>query len=206
MIVAAHRRKLVRDCARIVGESDAEEAVQEALLKAYEALNRGLVVRSIEPWLRAIARNAALDLLRTRPRTTELRSEARGIRRVRRASRAAARSARRSRGASRAPARRDRDARARGSQLRRDRRAARDQPRGGAAAAQPRANLGARADRAAGGAPWPREGLRCGGGARGCCVGRAACGPAWAGACAGPRGRACAPPPGAACGTRNYPF
>lgn len=40
VLVARHRRALVRHCARILGDGDAEEAVQEALVRAHAALVR----------------------------------------------------------------------------------------------------------------------------------------------------------------------
>ncbi len=75
-IVARHRRSLVRQCARILGEADAEEAVQEALLKAYAAIVGGhQAVRTLDPWLRTVARNTGLNMLRargSRPTVSEL--------------------------------------------------------------------------------------------------------------------------------------
>jgi RNA polymerase sigma factor (sigma-70 family) len=65
-IVARYRRSLVRYCARIVGEGDAEEAVQEALLKAHAALAAGDPVRQLAPWLHVVAHNTALSHLRAR--------------------------------------------------------------------------------------------------------------------------------------------
>src|SRR5947209_6547947 len=65
-IVQRYRRQLVRYCARVLGDADAEEAVQEALIKAHGALARGAVVRKLGPWLHAVAHNAALNILRRR--------------------------------------------------------------------------------------------------------------------------------------------
>jgi RNA polymerase sigma factor (sigma-70 family) len=65
-LVARHRRSLVRHCARILGDADAEEAVQEALVRAHAALRRGDAVRRAEPWLHTIAHNSALNVLRSR--------------------------------------------------------------------------------------------------------------------------------------------
>lgn len=65
-IVSRHRRSLVRRCARIVGDTDAEEAVQNAMLSAHRALVRGDRVENLGAWLRAIAHNAALNILRAR--------------------------------------------------------------------------------------------------------------------------------------------
>jgi RNA polymerase sigma-70 factor (ECF subfamily) len=59
-IVHRYRRALLAHCAHVVGESDADEAVQEALLKAHRALAGGTPVHSLGPWLHAIAHNSAL--------------------------------------------------------------------------------------------------------------------------------------------------
>ena len=77
-IVARHRRSLVRYCARVVGDADAEEATQDALLKAHTALLRGDQVRRLAPWLHVIAHNTALSYLRarsSRPQTADLGSD-----------------------------------------------------------------------------------------------------------------------------------
>lgn len=65
-IVTRHRHGLVRLCARIVGDTDAEEAVQNAIISAHLALARGDRVHNLGPWLRAIAHNASLNILRAR--------------------------------------------------------------------------------------------------------------------------------------------
>ena len=65
-LVTRYRRSMVRHCNRVVGHTDAEEAVQNALLKAHSALSRGDSVRNVGPWLHAIAHNAALNILRAR--------------------------------------------------------------------------------------------------------------------------------------------
>jgi RNA polymerase sigma-70 factor (ECF subfamily) len=51
---------------------DAEEVVQDALLKALHALRRDEREVALKPWLYAIARNACLDRLRKPVRTTDL--------------------------------------------------------------------------------------------------------------------------------------
>lgn len=66
MLAARHRPALVRQCAELVGEGDAEEAAQETLIRAYLALARRERIHSVGPWLRTIAHNAALNLLRAR--------------------------------------------------------------------------------------------------------------------------------------------
>ncbi len=65
-IVHRYRRSLLGHCARILGDSDAEEAVQDALLDAHSALQSGSEVRSLGAWLHAVAHNAALAILRRR--------------------------------------------------------------------------------------------------------------------------------------------
>ncbi|MFT4034364.1 MAG: sigma-70 family RNA polymerase sigma factor [Patulibacter sp.] len=62
-IVARYREPLRRACARIVPDR-AEDAVQHALLSAWIALERGVEVRELRPWLYSIARNAAIDQAR----------------------------------------------------------------------------------------------------------------------------------------------
>jgi len=62
-IVHRYRRALVRHCARVLGDADADEAVQEALLKAHRALAGGTPVHSLGPWPHAIAHNSALAIL-----------------------------------------------------------------------------------------------------------------------------------------------
>ncbi len=71
-IVARYRRSLVRHCGRVVGESDAEEAVQNALVRAHGALVRGDRVQNLGGWLHAIAYNSALNVLRARAARPEL--------------------------------------------------------------------------------------------------------------------------------------
>lgn len=74
-IVYRYRRALLRHCAQLVGDTDAEEAVQDALMKAHRALTRGVAVHSLEAWLHTIAHNSALTLLRTRPPGAEYRED-----------------------------------------------------------------------------------------------------------------------------------
>jgi RNA polymerase sigma-70 factor (ECF subfamily) len=63
------RPKLHRYCARMTGSViDGEDVVQEALVKALEALPRAGAVANPEGWLFRIAHNAALDFLRRRAR------------------------------------------------------------------------------------------------------------------------------------------
>jgi RNA polymerase sigma-70 factor, ECF subfamily len=68
-ILASLHPKLQRYCARMVGSViDAEDVVQDALVKAVEALPRTMGVDNTEAWLFRITHNAALDHLRHRTR------------------------------------------------------------------------------------------------------------------------------------------
>jgi RNA polymerase sigma-70 factor, ECF subfamily len=70
------RPKLHRYCARMTGSVvDGEDVVQEALLKAVEALPEMGTVIHPEGWLFRIAHNAALDFLRRRARQEAVRSD-----------------------------------------------------------------------------------------------------------------------------------
>jgi RNA polymerase sigma factor (sigma-70 family) len=63
-IVDRYRAPLMRYCAGIVGPSRAEDAVQQALINAHDALQRTDEVRHLRSWLYRIAHNAALNVLR----------------------------------------------------------------------------------------------------------------------------------------------
>jgi RNA polymerase sigma-70 factor (ECF subfamily) len=70
------RPKLHRYCARMTGSVvDGEDVVQEALVKAIEALPDTGSLASPESWLFRIAHNAALDFLRRRARQNAMRSD-----------------------------------------------------------------------------------------------------------------------------------
>jgi RNA polymerase sigma-70 factor (ECF subfamily) len=66
VIVTRYRRPLLRHCAHVLGDVDAEDAVQDAFVKAHVALAKGEHVRKLGPWLYAVAHNAAISLLRGR--------------------------------------------------------------------------------------------------------------------------------------------
>ena len=74
-IVHRYRGALVRHCARLLGDADADEAVQETLLKAHRALAAGATVHSLGAWLHAIAHNSALALLAGRRGGAEYRED-----------------------------------------------------------------------------------------------------------------------------------
>jgi RNA polymerase sigma factor (sigma-70 family) len=66
-LVRRHRPKLVRACSRILSGPQAEDAVQQSLLNAHQALRRNGAPERFEPWLHQIAVNAALKELRRTP-------------------------------------------------------------------------------------------------------------------------------------------
>jgi RNA polymerase sigma-70 factor (ECF subfamily) len=69
------RPKLHRYCARIAGSViDGDDIVQEAIVKAIEALPSAASIGHTEGWLFRIAHNAALDFLRRRTRQDNARS------------------------------------------------------------------------------------------------------------------------------------
>ncbi|HEX4733230.1 MAG TPA: sigma-70 family RNA polymerase sigma factor [Thermoleophilaceae bacterium] len=63
-IVERYRQPLVRFCARILPESRCEDAVQQAFINAHGALTASDEAVQLKPWLFAITRNAALNMLR----------------------------------------------------------------------------------------------------------------------------------------------
>jgi len=70
------RPKLHRYCARMTGSViDGEDVVQEAIVKALEALSDAGSIVHPEGWLFRIAHNAALDFLRHRARRDATRSD-----------------------------------------------------------------------------------------------------------------------------------
>jgi len=67
-----HRRELTGYCQRMVGASEADDAVQETMLRAWRA-SAGFAGRSsVRAWLYQIAANTCLDLLRGRERRGRL--------------------------------------------------------------------------------------------------------------------------------------
>lgn len=76
-LLVALRPKLHRYCARMVGSViDGEDVLQDALIKAVEALSSAGSIGNPEGWLFRIAHNTALDFLRRRKRQEALYSEA----------------------------------------------------------------------------------------------------------------------------------
>ena len=68
LLVERHRDRLVRYATSRLGVSDAEDVVQEALVRAYAALRSGSDPESLVAWLHAIVRNGAYDAHRRRTR------------------------------------------------------------------------------------------------------------------------------------------
>jgi len=72
-LLAQLRPRLHRYCARLLGSAiDAEDVVQETMLKAIEALREPAAIVNFEAWLFRIAHNAALDFLRRQLRQRSL--------------------------------------------------------------------------------------------------------------------------------------
>ena len=72
-LVEPHRRELHAHCYRMLGSvQDAEDALQEALMRAWKALDRFEGRSSPRSWLYRIATNTCLDALHKRPAKREL--------------------------------------------------------------------------------------------------------------------------------------
>jgi RNA polymerase sigma factor (sigma-70 family) len=80
VLVRRYRRELIRACTRIV-DGAAEDAVQQALLKAHEALRRNGPPERFRPWLHRIAVNCALDLLAQEVDTVPIDERSDGVER-----------------------------------------------------------------------------------------------------------------------------
>jgi RNA polymerase sigma-70 factor (ECF subfamily) len=78
-IVEATSDRMFRLSARMMGSlADAEDVVQEAFVKAYQALSSGRFDRrsKVDTWLYRVVTNAAIDALRTRKRRRTQSDEA----------------------------------------------------------------------------------------------------------------------------------
>ncbi len=64
VIVQRYRGLLLRSARRYLSDARAEDAVQQAFLAAWSALQRGDEVRDLRPWLYRIVHNTALNALR----------------------------------------------------------------------------------------------------------------------------------------------
>jgi RNA polymerase sigma-70 factor, ECF subfamily len=68
-LVDPYRRELHAHCYRMLGSShDADDALQDALLRSWRALPRFEARNSLRSWLYTIATNASLRLIERRPR------------------------------------------------------------------------------------------------------------------------------------------
>lgn len=65
LLVQRHHRRLLARIRRVLPPDRAEDALQNGLLSAWLALQRGTEVRDARPWLERIAHNAALRALRS---------------------------------------------------------------------------------------------------------------------------------------------
>lgn len=63
-LIEADRRRLVRAAARLLGQAEAEDAVQEAYVRGLEA--KALELNVAQAWLLTVVRNLAIDRLRRR--------------------------------------------------------------------------------------------------------------------------------------------
>jgi RNA polymerase sigma-70 factor (ECF subfamily) len=71
--VEPHRAELLAHCYRMLGSvHDAEDALQDALLRAWRALPRFRGQSSLRSWLYRIATNASLDVIERRQRRVEV--------------------------------------------------------------------------------------------------------------------------------------
>src|SRR5215471_14183491 len=72
VLVERHSRPLFRLAFRMTGnEQDAEDVVQESMLRAYRQLNKFDERASFGTWLYRIAVNCSLDLVRARKRRSD---------------------------------------------------------------------------------------------------------------------------------------
>lgn len=66
LVAHSDRRSLVRAAARLLGPAEAEDAVQDAYVRALEGDAAGQDVDVVQAWLHTVVRNLAIDRLRRR--------------------------------------------------------------------------------------------------------------------------------------------
>jgi RNA polymerase sigma factor (sigma-70 family) len=64
VIVERYRRPLGRYCQRMLSEALAEDVVQQTFMHAWSALQDGMEIRDLKPWLYRVAHNAAINTLK----------------------------------------------------------------------------------------------------------------------------------------------
>jgi RNA polymerase sigma factor (sigma-70 family) len=64
VIVERYRRPLRRYCQRMLSEALAEDVVQQTFMHAWSALQDGMEIRDLRPWLYRVAHNAAINTLK----------------------------------------------------------------------------------------------------------------------------------------------
>ena len=65
-VVQRYRRPLLRYCERMgLSQARSEDVLQHAFLQAWLALERGVEVRELRPWLYRIVHNTAINLVRS---------------------------------------------------------------------------------------------------------------------------------------------
>ena len=76
-IFKRHHASLLSYCRHMLGNRDeGEDALQQAFIKAHQALLRGTAPRELRPWLYAIARNCCLSAIAARRPTAQLQDHA----------------------------------------------------------------------------------------------------------------------------------
>jgi RNA polymerase sigma-70 factor, ECF subfamily len=73
LVIESHRMDVYNASLRILGNAaDAEDVTQDTFVAALQRMSTYDPAQALGPWLRTIARNRAIDLLRRRARTPEL--------------------------------------------------------------------------------------------------------------------------------------
>ncbi len=76
-IFKRHHAPLLSYCRHVLGDQDeAEDALQQAFIKAHQAMLGGTAPRELRPWLYAIARNCCLSAIAARKPTAALADDA----------------------------------------------------------------------------------------------------------------------------------